>query len=770
MLLSESKDEPQVNATVPTPVTPRPKPKAQAKTSPQPTTPKMEAKPPEPRKGGKGNGKGKRGKSEPRPEKRKQQCIYFFRGTCQRGEQCKYEHQVGDDGQPVPVAPEIIQRFEDAVKRYNETRAQAKPKPAPRGGVSSSMLILEPEDLNQRIVLSQMQVLDSERYYAMVDSGTNAIILPLHPDMRGDEAECQVPSATVTGPIVQVYEFDGTKRLVVALPQSAILVSQEWLTTIAGWTFTSGPKEGSGSESRVTPAGLSASYVLNMRKGLPYLSKDLFWLAMEQISKRATLKQGHSWRDLKYMIDNRPHEPHPQIYSVKTVEVPKPPEVVFTMVPRTQYFVPLDTRRDLMALFDNLRPAPNANRGRLSNAALSLTFGAQTGRGSDRSCVIKRTTGEEYQTLISCVHQLAQNAAGPALPYLGIQILKLGEGQQLNQHRDYHNHPDYPNHTMKFGSYKGGCLQMLREGVWHSYDRDCQWLSFDALRFMHRVQPVTSGFRYSITLYTPGKLERLTAQDWDSLAKAGFLIYLYEPLPARMRRLMTPSHVMQLTSEAKKTQLNEESRLEAHKQSHHRSHDALYRHFVGNQEHLWSDIPLPSVADPDEKNLMKPKTPLEHCKDAQEYVDEFDLSDGFDNQTLNIMRVLGHKTRILGYFQAMLYHAEKNDRYGYLWTLTNMFRVMFIMANEAKLAPVLSAACSLKHATDMQKTFQTQNEAFDRAKQLGLTPDQAAREVILTPNRRFALYDSQRGEIAKSDTWKPPDFRSTHSCSWHRSR
>ena len=70
---------------------------------------------------------------------------------------------------------------------------------------------------------------------------------------------------------------------------------------------------------------------------------------------------------------------------------------------------------------------------------------------------------------------------------------------------------------------------MLRNGTWHSYDSDCQWLSFDALRFVHRVQPVTSGFRYAITLYTPGKLERLTAQDWDILAKTGFPIYLFEP-------------------------------------------------------------------------------------------------------------------------------------------------------------------------------------------------------------------------------------------------
>ena len=101
---------------------------------------------------------------------------------------------------------------------------------------------------------------------------------------------------------------------------------------------------------------------------------------------------------------------------------------------------------------------------------------------------------------------------------MACQILKLGVGQNLNQHRDYHNHPDYPNHTMKFGKYR------------------------------------THGERYSITLYTPGKLGRLTAQDWDTLAKAGFPIYLCEPLPARMRRPTSPSHVMSITPESERIQ------------------------------------------------------------------------------------------------------------------------------------------------------------------------------------------------------------------------
>ena len=73
---------------------------------------KVDNKPPDAKKGGKGGGKGKRGKSEPRMDKRKQQCIHFFRGTCQRGDQCRYEHQIGDDGQPVPVGPEMADASE----------------------------------------------------------------------------------------------------------------------------------------------------------------------------------------------------------------------------------------------------------------------------------------------------------------------------------------------------------------------------------------------------------------------------------------------------------------------------------------------------------------------------------------------------------------------------------------------------------------------------------------------------------------------------------
>ena len=101
------------------------------------------------------------------------------------------------------------------------------------------MIVLEPDDLEHGLVVSAAQALNNDQYYAMVDSGTNAIIVPLRPGVRGEIAECPAPSATVTSPTDQVCSHIGAKRLVVALPNSAILVSQEWLTTIAGWTFFS---------------------------------------------------------------------------------------------------------------------------------------------------------------------------------------------------------------------------------------------------------------------------------------------------------------------------------------------------------------------------------------------------------------------------------------------------------------------------------------------------------------------------------------------------
>ena len=85
-----------------------------------------------------------RSKSEPDREKRKQPCIPFFRGISRRGDQCNYEHQVDNEGKPIPVGPETLQRYDEAVKRSSDNKAKA----APRGGIgiTASMIVLDPEE------------------------------------------------------------------------------------------------------------------------------------------------------------------------------------------------------------------------------------------------------------------------------------------------------------------------------------------------------------------------------------------------------------------------------------------------------------------------------------------------------------------------------------------------------------------------------------------------------------------------------------------------
>ena len=51
-------------------------------------------------------------------------------------------------------------------------KPRAKAKAAPRGGVTASMIVLEPDDLEDGVVVSAARAVDNDKYYAMVDSGT----------------------------------------------------------------------------------------------------------------------------------------------------------------------------------------------------------------------------------------------------------------------------------------------------------------------------------------------------------------------------------------------------------------------------------------------------------------------------------------------------------------------------------------------------------------------------------------------------------------------
>ena len=60
---------------------------------------------------GKGKGKGPGSSTDrPAPNKKGQQCVRFFRGTCTRGDQCQFGHILGTDGKPLKIAPELLER------------------------------------------------------------------------------------------------------------------------------------------------------------------------------------------------------------------------------------------------------------------------------------------------------------------------------------------------------------------------------------------------------------------------------------------------------------------------------------------------------------------------------------------------------------------------------------------------------------------------------------------------------------------------------------
>ena len=117
----------------------------------------------------------------------------------------------------------------------------------------------------------------------------------------------------------------------------------------------------------------------------------------------------------------------------------------------------------------------------------------------------------------------------------------------------------------------------------YSYDTENQWLSFDALKVVlhHPIHTWKIGSPDSTRLGLPSK---------------GRLSYLlYEPLPAKMRRLTTHSHVMSLTPESERVQETLANGRADQPHYHHRSYAALISHLMENDEHLWTNIPVPSI-------------------------------------------------------------------------------------------------------------------------------------------------------------------------------
>ena len=135
------------------------------------------------------------------------------------------------------------------------------------------------------------------------------------------------------------------------------------------------------------------------------------------------------------------------------------------------------------------------------------------------------------------------------------------------------------------------------------------WLSFDALKAVHRVTQVTEGVRYSVTLYTPGKLEHLTSEDWDHLGKLDFPIDLCNSEESFQIRRLTPQDPptdAAQSSEAKEKVYDQQN-----------TSAIAQVNLTASSEKSFQNIPFPSIADEEEPHILYPKTLLECCRCAR---------------------------------------------------------------------------------------------------------------------------------------------------------
>eukprot|EP00971_Amphidinium_carterae_P126336 2502725-Amphidinium_carterae.1 len=102
-------------------------------------------------------------------------------------------------------------------------------------------------------------------------------------------------------------------------------------------------------------------------------------------------------------------------------------------------------------------------------------MGAKTGRGSgfDVEHPLKNTLDSEKTELRDAVHALAKTH-GSHISYTSFVVAKLEKGDKVklvNPHVDTKNDCNVPNHTVCFGNYEGGHLQVERQGQ----DGNMEW-------------------------------------------------------------------------------------------------------------------------------------------------------------------------------------------------------------------------------------------------------------------------------------------------------
>ena len=408
---------------------------------------------------------------------------------------------------------------------------------------------------------------------------------------------------------------------------------------------------------------------------------------------------------------------------------------------------------DLQKIIETMTWPSQNNRPGIAGGSRGLFLGAQTNRGYEKGCVSRKTFDGQYTQVLQRVHALAR-CCQKGIPYVGICLTRLEAGQGLNQHRDYRNHEKYLNYTINFGHYTGGHLEVLRGEDWESCAAPLVWVEFTADIIQHRVREVTSGVRYSVTLFTPNHLERLSPEDWVNLESFGFPVdryaerNSYEASAVKGPQVMKPPSTVQI-EELPENSL-EPSMVQAVEQKARALSDPL--------ESLSGQVPQPNASGSRTSQLTMDSCALL----TRDFNAAMGLPKGELPRCIDKERGSVYGQMLWEEVQEVRDAVEGGILHGVLAESIDVLYLVFNLLQECGLERAIEPAFLLKHEDNMKKQHETVAHLACTRKEYvqatGKSEDELAFTVSRTEGGKWLLYS--KGKLIKPHDYVSSDFDS----------
>ena len=226
------------------------------------------------------------------------------------------------------------------------------------------------------------------------------LAVPKRADMKGTEAQCTVPGGNVvSGMVVQVVACDGEEYHAVAIEGATPLLPLSWLLLLAGWKYLPKVDQGRIRVSVQSPEGVETE--LTERSKMHYLDQDTFWGVLSDVWKRNGFSSGMTSDQLKVALSAREAS-----RAVNAVTLARPASIRFLDMKGGRR-VYMKRVIDLQQAIQKMVWPYQNNRTSIAGGSRALFLGAQTNRGLQNGCVVRRTFQERYKEVLLKVHALA---------------------------------------------------------------------------------------------------------------------------------------------------------------------------------------------------------------------------------------------------------------------------------------------------------------------------------------------------------------------------